>query len=188
MLKKLSAWMTRVSNGWVALSTLIIFLLFTAFVLPGQSSRAAVNTGSAKTPDLSLYYTADELYQMAEAYGGEGRVAYVRARFTFDLVWPLVYMIFLSTEISWVYGKAFAMGSPWRLTNLTPIFGAVFDYLENIFTSLVMIVFPKQVPVVGMLAGLCTVAKWMLLGTSFILLLYGIAVGIWRYVRTRKPR
>ena len=44
-------------------------------------------------------------------------------------------------------------------------------YLENIFTSVVMIVFPKQVPVVGMLAGVFTVAKWMLLGASFILLI-----------------
>ena len=188
MLKKLSYWIDHVSNGWVALSTLIIFLLFTAFILPGQSSRAASNTGGAKSPDMSLYYTAGELYQIAEAYGEEGREAYVKARFTFDLIWPLVYMIFLSTEISWVYGKTFAPGSSWQLMNLMPIFGAVCDYLENISTSLVMIVFPKQLPVVDMLAGVFTVVKWMFVGGSFLLLITGIGVGLWRWVRTRVQR
>ena len=188
MLKKLSNWIDHVSNGWVALSILIIFLLFTAFILPGQSSRAASNTGSAKSPDMSLYYTAGELYQMAEAYGEEGREAYVKARFTFDLVWPLVYMIFLSTEISWVYGKTFAPDSSWQLMNLIPIFGAVCDYLENISTSLIMIAFPKQVPVVDMLAGVFTVVKWMLVGGSFLLLIAGIGVGLWRWVRTKVQR
>lgn len=95
MLKKFSHWIRRVSNGWVALSTLVIFLLFTALVLPDQASRTQAYTETAGSPDMSFYYTADDLYQMAEAYGENGREAYVSARFTFDLIWPMVYMIFL---------------------------------------------------------------------------------------------
>ena len=55
MWKGLSDWIHRVSNGWVALGSLIIFLLFTALVLPGQASRAAADTGDAGSPDTSFY-------------------------------------------------------------------------------------------------------------------------------------
>jgi hypothetical protein len=85
MWKKPSDWIHRVSNGWAALSALVVFLLFTLFVVPGRSSRAEADTGDSKSPDMSFYYTADDLYKMAEPYGEEGRQAYVRARFTFDL-------------------------------------------------------------------------------------------------------
>ena len=86
---------------------LVIFLLFTALVLPKGSSQAALETNASGSPDLSLFYSVDKLYQMADAYGETGRDAYIRARFTFDLIWPLVYTLFLATAISWVYQMAF---------------------------------------------------------------------------------
>jgi len=76
---------------------------------------------------------------MAESYGTEGRKAYVRARFTFDLVWPIVYAAFLTTTISWLYGRTSAPGSRWRLANLVPLAAALLDYGENACTSLVML-------------------------------------------------
>ena len=185
MLKKLSDWMCRVSNGWVALSALVLFLLFTALVLPGQASKSGADTGAAGSPDMSFYYTAADLYQMAEVYGEEGREAYVRARFSFDLVWPLIYTIFLSTAISWVYGKAFVPGSMWQRANLVPVLGALLDYLENISTSIVMVRYPSPTPVVDMLATVLTMAKWVFVGGSFALLVVGVLVGTWRWVRER---
>jgi len=100
-----------VSTGWVALAALVIFLLFTALVLPQQATKAAQKTGSADSPDTSFFYAPDDLYRMAEAYGESGRQAYIRARFTFDLAWPLVYTLFLATAMSWALGRAFAPDS-----------------------------------------------------------------------------
>ena len=102
MWKRISDRLHQVSNGWVALSALAIFLLFSALILPGQAANAESDTGSAESPDTSFYYSAGDLYRMAEVYGEQGRQAYVRARFTFDVIWPLVYTIFLSTAISWI--------------------------------------------------------------------------------------
>ena len=185
MWNKLSDWIRHVSTGWVALLTLVIFFLFTALVLPGQASRARADTGAAGSPDTSFYYTADDLYRMAEAYGVQGRVAYVRARFTFDLIWPLVYTVFLSTGISWVYGRAFAPGSLWQRANLAPVWGALLDYMENISTSAVMIRYPSPTPVVDMLAAVLTMCKWVLVGGSFALLVVGLVAGVWRWVKAR---
>ena len=72
--KRISVWLSRVSTGWVALAALVIFLLFTALVLPQQAGKAAQETGGADSPDTS-FYTPDELYRMAEAYGEPGRQA-----------------------------------------------------------------------------------------------------------------
>ena len=185
MTKRFSDWLHRVSRGWVALSAMLIFLLFSALVLPQQATKAEQDTGSSDSPDTSFFYTPGDLYRMAEAYGEQGRQAYIRARFTFDLVWPLVYTLFLTTSISWVFGRAFAPDSRWQRANLMPILGALFDYLENLSTSLVMLRYPEQTAVVDALAPVFTALKWLFLGASFLLLFAGMAIAAWRWMASR---
>lgn len=183
---RLSDRLHQISTGKVTLAALVIFLLFTALVLPGQAADADEIAGDAETPDLSLYYTADELYQMAQAYGEEGRAAYVRARFTFDVVWPLVYTFFLVTALSWLTGRVFPADSVWQLANLAPILAALLDFLENLATSLIMWRFPIQTPVVDLLAGPFTTLKWLFVSGSFVLLVAAAGAGIWRVARGRR--
>jgi hypothetical protein len=180
--KRISDWLCKASKGWVTLSALLAFLLFSALVLPQQATKAEQETGSSDSPDTSLLYSSSDLYQMAEAYGEQGREAYIRARFTFDLVWPLVYTLFLTTSISWVFGRAFASASLWQRANLAPLLGALFDYLENLATSLVMLRYPQQTAVVDVLAPVFTLLKWVCLGASFILLCGGVVIAIWRWI------
>ena len=182
--KRISDRLRRLTTGWVTLAARLIFLLFTALVLPQQATQAEEETGSAASPDTSFFYTPGDLYRMAESYGTEGRQAYVRARFTFDLVWPLVYTFFLVTAISWVF-RAFAPDSRWQLANLAPLLGALFDYLENVSTSLVMLRYPAPTPGLDLLAPVFTALKWGTLGVSFALLLGGCAVAAWRWTRQR---
>ena len=186
MCKKLSDIIHRFSTGWVALVALMIFLMFSSLVLPIQASKAKAENGDMGSPDLSFYYSADDLYRMAEAYGEIGRRSYVKARFTFDLVWPLVYTLFLITGISWVTRKTSAMGSLWLRANLVPIPGAIFDILENVSTSLVMIRYPDQTGMVDGLATVFTMTKWVFANLSFVLLLIGVGAGFLMWVRSKK--
>ena len=178
-----SGWLHKISKGWVALAGVVVFLLFTALVLPAQTAREDTEIGEVGSPDLSFIYSAADLYQMAEVYGEAGRSEYVRVRFTFDLVWPLVYTFFLVTAISWVYTRAFSAQSKWQLANLAPVMGMLFDYLENIATSLVMWRYPTQTPVIDWLAGVFTGLKWILISASFILLLIGTGIAIWGWIK-----
>ena len=111
------------------------------------------------------------------------RSAYVRARFTFDLIWPLVYTFFLATAISWLFRGASA--ALLHRLNLVPIFGAVFDYLENISTSLVMLRYPQPTPFVDQLAPFLTLVKWILVYGSFAVLLAGVGVAAVGWMRRR---
>ena len=167
----------RVSTGWVTLGAVAVFLLFMGFVLPAQSSQAggAEDVGS---PDLSFFYTPRDLYRMAEAYGAQGRADYIRARFTFDLAFPIVYTFFLVTSISWLTRRSFASDSRWQLANLAPLVGALFDYLENVSASAVMARYPDLTPVMALLASVFTPIKWLFVGGSFALLLIAIVAAI----------
>jgi hypothetical protein len=156
-------------------------------VLPQQACKAAQEIGGADSPDTSFFYAPADLYRMAEAYGEPGRQAYIRARFTFDLVWPLVYTLFLATAISWLFGRAFAPDSRWQRANLAPLLGALCDVLENLSTSLVMLRYPAQTAVADLLAPVSTALKWGFLGASFLLLFAGIVATIWRWIK-RKAR
>lgn len=182
MANQLSVWLYQRSTGWVVLAAAALFLLFLGLVLPSQAARARQSTGVEESPDGSFVYSVDDLYRMAELYGPEGRAAYIRARFTFDVIWPLAYTFFLSTALSWVYRRAFAAGSIWRYANLSPVLGALFDYGENLSTSLVMARYPARTAVVDLLAPGLTLVKWLFVNGSFVLLALGIAVGIWRWL------
>jgi len=186
MWRSLSDGLHRFSNGWVALASLVIFLLFSALVLPSQASRAQSDIGDAGSPDLSFFYSEEELYQMAERYGEEGRAAYIKARFTFDLIWPLVYAAFLAAGISWTNRKAFPLDSRWQQANIIPILGAFFDYLENVSTSIVMARYPSQTVVLDVSAAIFTMLKWIFVTGSFVLLVIGVVVGVSRWARARR--
>ena len=189
MCKRVSNWLSRMSTGWVALAALVVFALFVAFVLPNQSAQEGSEAADAGSPDLSLWYTPAQLYRMAEAYGPAGRQAYIRARFTFDVAWPIVYGAFLVTAIGWLYAQAFQPNSIWRLTNLAPVMGVLLDVLENLSTSLVMARYPDRTPGIDALAPVFTLTKWAFVGASFVLLVVGLVVAIWRWAaRVRRQR
>jgi ABC-type dipeptide/oligopeptide/nickel transport system permease component len=186
MLRSISTWLRRFSSGWIALLGLVVFLAFTALVLPGQSAQAREASGGAGTPDLSFVYSPADLYRMAEAYGSQGRADYIRARFSFDLVWPLVYTFFLATSISWSMSKAFPASSRWQLVNLVPLLGLLLDYLENLASSLVVARYPATTPVVDLLAPVFTLTKWLTLGAGFVLLVIGLVAAGWKWGLRRR--
>jgi hypothetical protein len=186
MWRRVSAWLHRVSTGWVTLVSLIVFALFIGLVLPRQAADAERDAGGAGSPDTSLWYSPGQLYEMAQAYGEEGRQAYVRARFTFDLVWPLVYAAFLGTAISWLSRVGFRSGTLWQRANLAPLLGLALDYAENVSTSLVIARYPARTPVVAWLAPLFTLAKWLFVGGSFALLALAAGAAAWRWLVSRR--
>jgi hypothetical protein len=184
--KRLAEWIQLKSTGAVTLTALAIFILFTALVLPRQAASEAAASREAGSPDLSFYYTGNELNHMAEDYGEAGRKAYVRARFSFDILWPLVYTFFLCTSLSWLAKRGFPADSPWQQVDLIPIFGALFDLLENLSTSAVMINYPHLLPVIAGLAGFFTLIKWTLVGGSCLLLLACAAAALGNWWKGRR--
>jgi hypothetical protein len=184
---KLSNWIQKVSTGKVVLVTSLVFLAFTAFVLPGQSAQSEEFSSGVPSVDTSFVYSPEVIYRIAGALGEEGRDAYVRARWTFDLVWPIVYTVFLATAVAYLLHKAFSHQGDWHLLNLVPVAGMIFDYLENLAATGVMLAFPDKLTGLNLLASVFTPVKWVLIGDGFALVLIGLVawgVNSWKRAKS----
>jgi hypothetical protein len=177
----LSRWLRRSIRGWHALAGLGLFLLFAATALPIQSSRVRGNS-----PDTAFLYSAGDLTRMAAAYGVEGRAAYVRSRWTFDLAFPMIYGFFLAASIAWLLGRALPAGSPWQRLNLVPLAAVAFDLLENIMATVVMRAYPAPAPLAATLAPVMSALKWVFVGASFAALAMAASLALWRRSRTKR--
>jgi hypothetical protein len=182
---RLSSFFYRLSSGPVTIAALVIFLLFTSFVLPKQAQKADAYGGDVGSPDASFFYAKADLYKMAEAYGESGRAAYIRTRWTFDVIWPLVYLFFLATSLSWTLARL-PEANRWRLLNLFPALGWLFDLLENIAATTVMIRYPQPTPMIDSLTPILTLVKWFFVNGSFVVLLIACVIELWKWFRVRK--
>jgi len=61
----------------------------------------------------------------------------------------------------------------------------LFDYLENGATSIVMARYPDLTPILPHLAGFLTAIKWIFVGGSFAVLVMGVAMAGWRWVKLK---
>lgn len=173
-------------RGWMAAAALVAFVVVTAVVLPAQADAGAFYTSRYPAPDTSWWYAPGDLYAAAEAWGPVGRSAYVRARITFDVFWPLVYGGFLLLTLSWSWARATVAGSRWRRVALLPVVVVLLDFGENVCTATVMARYPARTPVLAELAPVLTAAKWLTLTACFGLLVLGVVAALIAAVRGRR--
>ena len=188
MLSNISEFIYKYSNGWISLGSFVLFLLFSILVLPAQASKTEVFSGDSGTPDQSFYYSSEDLHRMAESYGLEGRSSYIQARFTFDLIWPILYTLFLTTSISWVYARILSMDNNLRIVNLLPCLGMLFDYLENIFAALIMYRYPLPTSIIDILTPIFTMLKWLMISCSFFVLILGLLILSWNWYQRKSVK
>lgn len=186
-LRMYSRSLQRLSSGPVALLTAAIFVVFMVVVLPAQAAESAAISGVDATPDTMIFYTAGELYDLAEAMGETGRSHYIRSRFTFDVIWPVVYVTFFATTIGWLAQCGFAPASRWQMANLLPFVAVIFDALENLSASLALARYPAPTPIVAELAGVFTLLKWVSVAlTSLTLIVVLVAAAVQRIIDQRR--
>ena len=182
MIKNVSTWLLKISSTWLMIASLLLMIGFMIFVLPAQAADAVSESGSERSPDTSFFYTPEDLYKMAEEYGANGRQAYIQARWTFDLIFPLVYTCFLAFGISWFIQRLTGWADTWKLTNILPLLGGLFDLLENSAATLAMSRYPAQPLILLNAASIFTPIKWVLVSASFIpYFIFGFAWLIQRF-------
>lgn len=154
----------------VVIVATIIFMLFIILILPQISAYSEKVIGVSSSPDMSFIYTADDIYDMAESYGEAGRNIYIFLRWTFDIAWPLVYGFFL---ISLVGKLSFIISDKKWIDKLymIPLFAVLFDYLENIGTTIVMARYPIRTDLIASVTPILSFAKWTLLSSGFLLVI-----------------
>ena len=152
-------------NIYHVLITLLIFAVFTATILPSEAIRG-VEAGLTESIDTSILYSVEDLYSIIGGYSRQVRLAYIYQRFTFDLIWPIVYGLFILVTTLYLLIKINLK----RLNLLIyfPLAAVMFDFLENISVSILMFIYPFRINALALLASIFTTLKWITLSYSFI--------------------
>jgi hypothetical protein len=149
------------SSPWLFAASIVLFALFMALVLPRQSAGTAEGTPEGASFDTSLFYTPVQAFDRAAAHTPEARFAYIAARWSFDLAFPLVYGLFALA--GWAFGLA-RLG-PWLAAHprlaLIALLGPVFDFSENIAATVIMASVPARPLGWGIAASIATPVKWL---------------------------
>ena len=147
----------------------ILFLLFTGLVLPFISSYTTEMIGVSESPDTNFSFNLIKLYNIVDSYQRDGRIFYITMRWTFDIVWPLVYTLFLVSSIAYLS----------RETNCKlaikplyfPLLAVLFDLLENINATIIMLLYPTRVDGFGYLLFTSSIIKWIAITISFVIVI-----------------
>ncbi len=185
MFSQISKKLTKISSIKLTAFLFLLFLFFMFVVLPSLASKAAELFAGLGSPDLLFFYSGEKLYEVASSYGELGRNAYIETRFQFDLVWPVVYTLFLVTSISWFCSRITNVQSKLRYCNLLPIVAVVFDLLENVSVSIVMYQFPAKTALFSNIASYSTTLKWIFIYASFLTLAISMVVFLWMSIKKR---
>ena len=179
MFNQISKKLTDVSSTKLAVFSFFLFLLFMLVVLPSLASKAVELFAGLGSPDLLFHYDREKLYAMASAYNQLGRSGYIETRLQYDLVWPVVYTLFLVTSISWFCRRITSVQSKLRYCNLVPIVALVFDFFENTSVSIVMYQFPEKTVLFSNMASFSTTLKWIFVYASFLVLTIFLVSFLW---------
>jgi hypothetical protein len=148
----------------------VLFLLFMVLVLPYFSNLTNSKTNSDFSPDTGFFYTAEEFYENMEIYQQEGRDFYILMRWTFDLIWPLVYTFFF-LQVVIRLSKSCSKRKR-KIIIAIPLLGSLFDLLENTFSSINVGIYPNESSFLFSLMQISSMLKWLFIFIFPIIIIY----------------
>jgi len=130
--------------------------------------------GDVGTIDLSFFPLPDQVYNMAEVYGEDGRHEYIVTRVSLDIVWPLAYTFFVVSVITFCFRHVHGSDSRLVHFNLSALSVLVFDFIENGLAAIVMSAYPDRLDGIVYIMATATATKWIMMGIASLAMLYGI--------------
>jgi hypothetical protein len=181
--------MSRLSSVRVWVVVTAVYLAFAAAFFgsgAGFSIPHVQQVCGQAPPDMRFTSTAGEVHAFLEACGPAGREAY-RALQLADLLYPLVFAVFLASSLALVLRLLAPTRRALMALTTAPFLAAVFDYLENACAWLALVAWPEPGVADGLL-GLFSTAKtvtsWVA-GTLLLVALAALALSRGRALLTR---
>ena len=150
------------------LTSLLLVVLILFFVFPN------LPIGGELLDEKSSYTFEDAVISL-EAYGAEGRTTYLWTSLLLDTLFPIVYVSFF---VGLIYRFRVSEGTWWLA--YIPVFGGVWDLIENIQISSMLVMYPNITETqVAWASGFTQVKHW--LGTVYL----AIAVAVFLITLTK---
>jgi hypothetical protein len=163
---------------WTTGGRLLFLLLANAvmmdYIMSVSSAILELAANNSVLPlDLMFFYTPAEAFTMLEKYGPAGRMLFMKIELTVDLIYPMIYTLFLGLLISWLFQRAFPSDSKMLKWNVTPAGAWLFDLLENVVIVVMLSMYPAQPVFLAWLTMLLGILKWATAILSIGLVLVG---------------
>jgi len=110
---------------------------------------------------------------MIASYGDVIRASYRAFELTGDIAYPIVYTLFFSLAITWLFQRGFPSGSVMHRYNIVPLGAWLFDLFKNLCIVGMLSVYPSRPATLAWVSTIFTMVKWLFLIPTALLLLYG---------------
>ncbi|MFZ9139389.1 MAG: hypothetical protein ACO207_02975 [Bacilli bacterium] len=147
------------------LATWFVFVFFMVAILPAVS-MATYEQGLTESIDTNFSFNPSLIYPIIASYGDSGRAYYLWQRWTFDLVWPMVYGLPLFSTLNIFFsGKTKIRNSVVFL----PLVATLLDYVENIVFTILVSLYPIELPFLVIIGVSISALKWFALAISMLI-------------------
>lgn len=150
----------KVNKKWILYSSLIVLIIIIINFINYFFNFLPKANGN-RYLELTLYYTPNEIYTLAENYGVSGRNAYIISSATIDTLVPLTATAFLTILTLFLEKKA--NGKKGKRIIIIGIMACLSDWIENIFLITTLKLYPAQFPILVVIANIMTTIKYLLL-------------------------
>ena len=122
--------------------------------------------------DIKYYYTARQAYEIISNYSLAERQQYAITAMTIDILYPIVYSLFLTALSLFLIGRLAIRSRIIIRLSYISMGAAVFDLLENTSLTIMMLNYPVKLNSLANIAGYFTAAKWTLVIAAILMIIY----------------
>ena len=178
MLKKISDRLYSWTKGWLILLSIFIFLILANLKIfdPNLVSQSL---------DGQIFYSAQTAFNTIDAYGIKEREQ-MQWIHVLDFFLILIYTSMFTMILSWLLERCFDPTSKYRLLNLVPLLGGLFDVTENIWIMILIQVWPAQPKLIAWLAAIFTIGKYLMGVPIILLILIGLVLATKNHFKIMK--
>ena len=183
MWRRLTEKLHRMANGRVLILLFVAALPFNLLIFPYRTKTLRAISGKENsTLDTDFFYTPGEAYELFDKLGPRGRRLYVWTEVTADLIYPIIYALFLSLLLIYLFRKLSGIKLQHALATL-PWIGMLFDFCENFLIAVMLLAYPRKLFWMAAAAGWFTKLKWIFVSASLAAVSFGL---VWLAIRSLK--
>jgi len=175
LLVETKAKLRKYARGWIVLMMILITWALYGYMLTSSIPKVMGYAHEMKLLDMKpVGYTVEYARELFSALGETGRHAYLYEQIPVDMVYPLFFAISYSLLLTYLFGKGFRPEDWIQNLAVIPIFGGVFDYLENIGIIYHLQTYPQLSDSLIRLTSICSILKSVFTTIFFLLLFVGL--------------
>jgi len=158
--------LAKLASVKLSLLLLLLVIVFNVAIMPNL-------TGDKKAVPIDIHfaYSPEKAYELINSYSDATRKSYMIGSMTLDVIYPVVYVLFLSFSLVVLFRK-------YEKLAWLPYFLFVSDLLENTGIITLLYNYPKELYHLAIVTSVFSTVKWILSILIVLILCTGLVMKI----------